>query len=75
MERRLLGGVRIARVPEIVGEIVTDRASKLVAARLGKDLDAAKAELVVLGRKRVRVDPNFANGVFGRIDLPGGTPA
>ena len=46
---RLLGGVGIAGVPEIVAKIVERRAAKFVAAWFCQDLDAAESELVVLG--------------------------
>jgi hypothetical protein len=39
---------------------------KFVAAGLGEDLDTAEAQLVVLRRKRVLVDPDLADGVLGR---------
>src|SRR5579859_472484 len=64
-ERGFLRGVRIARVPDIVGEIVEARTVKLVRARLGENLDAAVAELVVFGRERILVDADLADGILG----------
>ena len=34
---------------------------ELIGARLGEDLDAAVAELVVLGGKRILIDANLAD--------------
>jgi len=65
-ERRLLSGVRIPRIPEVVAEVVEGRPTEPVAAGLGEDLDAAGAERVVLGREGVGVDPNFADRLFRR---------
>ena len=65
-ERRLPGGIGVARVPEIIGEVVVAQSFEFVRARLGEDLDAAEAEFVVLGRKRVLVDANLADGFLGR---------
>ena len=41
-------------------------AVEVVGAGLGEDLNAAVAEAVVLGRKRILVDANFADGRFRR---------
>ena len=38
----------------------------LVGPRLGENLDAAVAELVVFGRKRILIDADFADGGFWR---------
>ena len=40
--------------------------AELVRARLGEDLDAAVAELVVLGRERILVDADLADRLFRR---------
>ena len=45
----------------MVGEVVEDRSAKLVRPRLGEDLDAAQAELVILGRERILIDPDLAD--------------
>ena len=65
-EWSLLRGIRIARVPDVVAEIEVHVAMKLVGSRLGENLDAAVAELVEFGRKRILVDANLANGILGR---------
>src|SRR6202040_1231974 len=63
-EWRLLLRIGIARVPEAIGEVVGAGATKLVRAGLSEDLDAAKAELVVLRREGILVDSNLANGIL-----------
>ena len=52
---------RVARVPELIGEIEIDRALEFVSSRLRENLDPAKAEFVVLRRERILVDADFAN--------------
>ena len=44
---------------------------QLVGARLGEHFDASVAQLVILGRKRIAVDANLADGRLGR-QLPAG---
>ncbi len=65
-ERRFLLRVRIARIPEVMGEVVEDCSAKLVRPRLGEDFDPAKAEPVIFGRERTLIDANLANGIFRR---------
>ena len=65
-EGRLVGRIRVARIPEIVGEIPLRGAAILVGTGLGKDLDFAVAQLVVFGRKRVLVDANLADRFLRR---------
>src|SRR5262245_29272916 len=60
-ERRLLLRVRIARIPEIMSEVVEPRSAKLVGPRLGEDLNAAQTKLIVFWRERILVDANLAN--------------
>src|ERR1035441_1597574 len=62
MKRRLPGGVSVARVPNVVGEIVADRPAELVRARLGEDLDAAQAELVILRREGILIELDLTDG-------------
>ena len=63
-KRRFLRGVGIARIPDGVAEIGEDVAVQFVGARLGQDLDAPVAQLVVFGRKRILVDANLADGIL-----------
>src|ERR1043166_648547 len=65
-EGRFLRGVGIARVPEIVGEVIKQRAAKLVSAGLGEDFDAAEPEFVVLRGERILIDADLANGILRR---------
>ena len=65
-KRRLRRRVRVARVPEIVGEVPLRRPVVLVGARLGEDLDLAVTQLVVLRRKWVLVDANLADRFLRR---------
>ncbi len=57
---------RIRRIECRVIAAGEDLAVKFVGARLGEDLDAPIAQLVVFGGKGILVDANFANGFFGR---------
>ena len=78
-ERCFLLGVWVARIPDGIAEVDVDVPVQLVSARLGEDLDTSVSQLVVLGRKRVLIDTDLADGVFARhlatcksvnIDLP-----
>src|SRR5579884_1559122 len=64
--RLLSNQQRIARVENAVSEIEERRTVKLVGTRFGQDLDASESRPVELGRERVRIDANLANGAFGR---------
>src|SRR5262249_51580098 len=68
-KRRFLFRIRIARIPEMMGEVIEDRAPKLVCPGFGENLYAAHAESVIFGRERVLVDPYLADG-FLRRELP-----
>ena len=50
-KRRFSGGVRVARIPAIRIEVVIHLPVPGVGTRLGEDLDAADAELVVFRRE------------------------
>jgi hypothetical protein len=65
-EGRLLRGVRVTRVPEIVREIVAHRGVEFLRTGLGEDLDPAEAQLVELRRERILVDANLADRFLGR---------
>ncbi len=65
-QRCFLRRVRIARVPDVVGVIVVERAAIVIGSRLGEYFDAAVTEPVILGRERVLVDANFADRILGR---------
>ena len=39
---------------------------KLIGPGLGEDFNAAVSQFVVLGRERILIDPDFANGSFWR---------
>ena len=52
---------RVARVPELVGKVVGDGAAELAGTRFGKDLNAAKSQLVVLRREGVLINSDLAN--------------
>ena len=64
-KRGLLRRIGIARVPDIVGVIVIQRPPVAIAARLSENFDAAITKPVILGRKWILVDANFADGIFG----------
>src|SRR5436309_16057026 len=66
MERGLLGGVGVARVPFVGREVIAQVAAELVRARLGEDLDAAISQTVVLRGERILVDSDLPDRVFGR---------
>ncbi len=46
-QRRLLGGVGIARIPKVVGIVVMDVAAIMIGARLGEDFNSSETEFVV----------------------------
>ena len=56
---------RIARIERVVIEAGGYLPAQFVHAGLGKDLDASVADVIVLGRKRIRIDANFANRRLG----------
>src|SRR5260370_12715881 len=61
-----LGRIRVARVPDLVGEIVEERAAKFIGAGLGENLNSPEADVIVLRRERILVDADLANRVFRR---------
>src|SRR5579863_965048 len=65
-KRCLLRCIRVPRIPYAVSEIVIPGAMELVPTRPGKDFNPSVAQFVVLGRKRVLIDSDFADRFFGR---------
>ena len=63
---RLVCGERVARVEYSITVVESQTAANFVAARLGKNFDAAETELVVFGGEGVLIDANFADGFLGR---------
>src|SRR5438067_13640369 len=66
MKRGFLVGVRVAGVPFVGREVVAQVAAELVRARLGKDLDAAISQTIVLRGERILIDSDLPDRVFGR---------
>ena len=62
----LLVEMRIARIEDAVAVVEAQAAANLVAARLGENLDAAEAELVVFRGEGILIDADFADGFLGR---------
>src|SRR5260370_41611381 len=58
-----LGRIRVARVPDLVGEIVEERAAKFIGAGLGENLNSPEADVIVLRRERILGDADLANTV------------
>src|ERR1700757_3946912 len=63
---RLRGQKRISRIEGGVIPQHKELPVILIRSRLGENLDSAIAQLVVLRRKWILVDTNFANGRFWR---------
>ena len=66
VERRLLLRIGIAGVERIVTVIEAHRAPKPVGAWFRQDLSSPEANGIELRRKRVLIDPDFADGALGR---------
>ena len=64
-------GERVAGVECVAVALGKELPMQLVGARLGEHFDASVAQLVILGRKRIAVDANLADGRLGR-QLPAG---
>src|SRR5262249_15895950 len=64
-EIRLVVRVWIARVEDAVAIVYVQLAAVFLAAGFSEDLDAAHAQAVVLGRKRILVDADFTDRAFG----------
>src|SRR5262249_466732 len=62
----LRGGVWVSGVPHRTTRVLKKITSPLIRSGLGKDFDSTQTKLVVLWRKWILIDANFANGVFGR---------
>ena len=63
---RLVGGDGVAGIEHAFAVVESEGAANLVAARLGENLDAPEAELVVFGGEGVLIDADFADGFLGR---------
>src|SRR5215469_12010324 len=57
---------RISRVEDRIAVVEEKLPMQFVASRLGKDLDSAITQALVLGGKGILIDANLANGRFGR---------
>jgi acetyl-CoA acetyltransferase len=61
-----VSGNGVARIQGALAIVEAQATADFVAARFGEDFDASKAQPVVFGRERILIDPNLANGCFGR---------
>ncbi len=75
LKRRAFAGIdrkRVTRIEALVVEVERCATAQLVSAGSSQDVDA-RGRLIVLGRKRVLIDANLANGVFRRHVAAGET--
>ena len=69
----LLHGIRISGIPPVGPEIVIQDAMVFVGTGSGEYFDAAESDFIEFRRKRIRVDPHFADR-FLRRKLPAAEP-